>query len=144
MAKLIFTGWLTTIAWIATVAAECYIAGTMIQGLIVLNYPEYVFNPLHGTLLSWASIVVAIFTNAVVNSALPRIEGLILILHILGFFGILIPFVYMAPHTSASGVFNNVLNEGKWSTQSLSFCVGLIGSVAEFVGKFSLGCAYRF
>ncbi len=135
MAEMIFTGWLTTIAWIATVAAECYIAGTMIQGLIVLNYSSYVFNPLHGTLLSWASVVVAIFTNVVANSALPRIEGLILILHILGFIGILIPFVYMAPHTSAADVFDTVLNEGNWSTQSLSFCVGLIGSVAEFVGK---------
>ncbi len=123
-------------------AAECYIAGSMIQGLIVLDYPDYVFNPLHGTLLSWAAVVVGVLTNAVANSALPLIEGLILIIHILGFFAILIPFVYMAPHTPTSDVINTVLNEGNWSTQALSFCVGLIGSVAEFVGKSGLNTQY--
>ncbi len=136
MAEFICTGWLTTIAWIATVAAEGYIGGTMIQGLIFLSHPDYVFNPLHGTLLSWASIFVATSINIVFTSALPLIEGLILILHILGFFGILIPFVYLAPHTPASAVFTTVLNEGKWPTQSLSICVGLVGSIADFVGKF--------
>ena len=135
MADMNFAGWLTTIAWIATLAAGGYIGGTMIQGLIVLNHPNYIFNPMHGTLLSWASISFAIFINTVVSSALPHIEGLILIVHVLGFFCILVPFVYMAPHSSASDVFTTVLNEGKWSTQGLSFCVGLIGSIAEFVGK---------
>ena len=116
-------------------AAEGYIGGTMIQGLIVLNHPNYIFNPLHGTLLSWGSIFVAPSVNIVFSSTLPLIEGLILVLHVLGFFGILIPFVYLAPHTSASVVFTTVLNEGKWSTQGLSICVGLVGSIADFVGK---------
>ena len=131
---MILSGWLTTIAWIATVAIEGYIGGTMVQGLIVLNYPSYIFNPLHGTLLSWASIFVAATINAVVSGALPLIEMLILVIHVLGFFGILIPFVHLAPQNSAINVFTTFLNEGKWPTQSLSFCVGLVGSIADFVG----------
>ena len=107
----------------------------MIQGLIVLNYPNYVFNPLHGTLLSWGSVFVAALINSVIRGALPLVETLILVIHVLGFFGIMIPFVHMAPHSSASDTFTTVLNEGKWPTQSLSFCVGLVGSIADFVGK---------
>ena len=110
----------------------------MIQGLIVLNYPKYVFDPLHGTLLGWASIFAAAVVNGVISGALPLIEILILVIHVLGFFGILIPFVHLAPHTSASAVFTTVIDEGKWPTQSLSFCVGLVGSIADFVGESDL------
>jgi hypothetical protein len=32
-------GWLTSLAWIATVATESIFAGTIIQGLLILDYP---------------------------------------------------------------------------------------------------------
>lgn len=32
-------GWLTSLAWIATVATGSIFVGTIIQGLIILNYP---------------------------------------------------------------------------------------------------------
>ena len=66
---------------------------------------------------------------------LPKVEGLILILHLLGFFSIFIPLVYMAPHGRAVDVFTAFLNEGGWPTQGLSFFVGLIGNVFAFLGK---------
>ncbi|KAL8693053.1 MAG: hypothetical protein Q9224_003836, partial [Gallowayella concinna] len=36
------TGWLCVLGWQAGSAAGCYLAGTEIQGLIVLNHPGYV------------------------------------------------------------------------------------------------------
>ena len=78
----------------------------------------------------------AVFINTVVSSLLPKIEGLILVLHVLGFFAVLIPLVYMAPHGSASDVFTLFLNEGGWSTQGLSFFVGILGNVFSFLGRF--------
>ena len=100
----------------------------------MLNYPNYNYQPLHGTFLTWAVLLVAVFINTVVGSLLPKIEGVILVLHILGFFAIMIPLVYSSPHSSASEVFTTFLNEGGWPTQGLSFCVGIIGAVASFVG----------
>ena len=62
------------------------------------------------------------------------IEGLILILHVLGFVAVLVPLVCLAPHGSAASVFQTALNEGGWPTQGLAYCVGFIGNVATFVG----------
>lgn len=128
------TGWLTSLAWIATLATGSIFVGTMIQGLIILNYPTYDSQQYHGTFLCWAVIAVAVFINTVISGLLPAIEGLILIFHILGFFAILITLVYLAPHGTAGDVFKTVLNEGNWRTQGLSYCVGFIGNVATFVG----------
>ena len=136
--ELTVLGWLTVAGWQALVASGGYLCGTLIQGLIVLSHPEYVFERWHGTLLFWAVLLVAIFINTVVSSMLPKIEGLILILHVLGFFAVLIPLVYMAPHGSASDVFTLFLNEGGWSTQGLSFFVGLLGNAFSFLG----GCLH--
>lgn len=109
----------------------------MIQGLIVLNNPGYHFQRWHGTLLFWAVIFVAVLVNTVISSLLPKLECLILIIHVLGFFAILIPLVYMGPHGSASDVFTMFLNEGGWQTTGLSFFVGLVGNVFSFLGKVS-------
>lgn len=80
--------------------------------------------------------MVAVFINTVVSGLLPMIEGMILIFHVMGFFAVLIPLCYIAPHGSAASVFQTSLNEGNWPTQGLSYCVGFIGNVAVFVGEF--------
>lgn len=134
LAKITSLGWLTTIAWISNVAAGGYITAIMAQGLIVLNHPDYIFQRYHGTLLTFAFILAAVFVNTILSSHLPKIEGSMLILHVLGFFSFFIPLVYLAPHRSASDVFTTFLNEGGWPNQSLSNCVGLIGNIATFVG----------
>lgn len=129
-------GWLTVLAWQSLVASGGYLTGTMIQGLLVLNYPNYVPQQWHGTLLYGATILVSVFVNTVVSNLLPQIEGLIFGLHILGFLAILIVLTYMAPHGPASEVFTLFLNQGDWDTQGLSFLIGLIGISFSFVGKF--------
>lgn len=128
------TGWLTVGGWQGTVASGGFLTGTLIQGLIVLTVPSYVPTGWQGTFLFWAVIFFAVFINAVVSSMLPKMEGLILILHILGFFAIMIPLVILGPHDSAANVFTLWLNEGGWPTQGISFFVGLIGNVFAFVG----------
>ena len=133
------TGWLTVGGWQAAVASGGFLTGTLIQGLIALTVPSYNPKSWHGTLLFWAVIFFAVFINTIVSSLLPKFEGLILILHIIGFFAILIPLVYLGPHGSADEVFTTFLNGGGWPTQGLSFFVGLIGNVFAFVGK-QFGC----
>ncbi|KAL8900184.1 MAG: hypothetical protein Q9207_005820 [Kuettlingeria erythrocarpa] len=128
------TGWLTVAGWQFFTASGGYLSGTLIQGLITLNNPEYNFQRWHGTLLFWAVILVAVIVNTVVASLLPKLECLILIIHVLGFFAIVIPLVYMAPHGNATEVFTMFLNEGGWQTTGLSFFIGLQGNVFAFLG----------
>lgn len=128
------TGWLTVIGWQATYATSCFLCGTLIQGLIILTNPTYEPQSWHGTLLFWAVSVFAVAINSFGGKVLPRFEGLILVLHILGFFAILIPLTYMADHGSAHEVFTHFMNLGGWPTQGLSFFIGLVGCVFAFAG----------
>lgn len=127
-------GWLTSLAWIATVATESLFAGTMIQGLIVLDYPDYESKLWQGTLLTWVVMAVAVFINVIIPGLLPKFEIFILVFHVAGFITILSLLWVYSPHGSASSVFATSLNEGGWPTQGLSYCVGFLGNVATFVG----------
>ncbi|EED16412.1 amino acid transporter, putative [Talaromyces stipitatus ATCC 10500] len=128
------TGWLTVVGWQASYAATCYISGVMIQGIIILMHPDYIPHAWHTTLLSWAIVAFSVMINVVGGSLLPRFEGLILVIHVLGFFAVLIPLVYMADHNSAQYVFTTWQNSGEWPTQTLSTFVGMIGTVFSFAG----------
>ncbi|KAK5198858.1 hypothetical protein LTR99_007798 [Exophiala xenobiotica] len=127
------TGWQSVLSWQACLASAAYLGGTIMQGLLVLNYPSYDFHRWHGTLLLFAVIIVALLFNTYLAKQLPKIEGAVLIVHIVGFFGVLITLVYLAPHGSAHDVFVQYLNSGGYD-KGTSFFVGLITTVFAFVG----------
>jgi len=131
------TGWLSVVAWQMFVASTCYICGTLIQGLLVLNSPSYSYQRWHGTLLFFAVLSFGLFVNTYLGRILPRIESLMLILYVMGFFAVLIPLVYLAPHKSASEVFTTFQNLGGWNSMGLSFFVGFITAMGSFLGKLS-------
>lgn len=82
----------------------------------------------------WATLVVALLANLVGGRFLPRLEGFILIIHVLGFFAIIIPLTYMSDHKTDREVFTQFLNGGDFATQGLSWFVGLSGCVFAFAG----------
>ncbi|KAI2791409.1 hypothetical protein POX_c04269 [Penicillium oxalicum] len=127
-------GWLTSLAWIATIATETIFLGTMIEGLITLNNPDFVQKRWQNTLLAWASVAGTFFINVVVPNVLPRFEIFMLVLHLAGFIAITAVLLAMSPKKSADFVFHTALNEGNWPTQGISYCVGFIGNIATFVG----------
>nr|POE87746.1 choline transport protein [Quercus suber] len=128
-------GWLTSLAWIATVATETLFAGTIIQGMAVLDHPEYEGKMWQGTLMTWAVIAGCIFVNTIIPAWLPRFEVFILVFHIAGFIAILVTLLVTTPSLgSNASVWLTSLNEGNWPTQGLSYCVGFLGNVATFVG----------
>ncbi|TVY61355.1 Choline transport protein [Fusarium oxysporum f. sp. cubense] len=128
------TGMLTVGGWQGSVSSSALLTGNMILGMATLNYPDFQPELWQGTLLFWAIFGFAVFINTLVSSVLPKFEGLILILHILGFFAILIPLVTLGPHASASDVFGTFVNNGGWSTNGISFMVGMMGNAFSFVG----------
>jgi choline transport protein len=127
-------GWLTSLAWIATVATESLFAGTIIQGLMVINNPGYEAKLWQGTLLTWAVICVNVFINVVTPNLLPKFEIAIMILHLAGFVAIMVALLTTSEIGTAKSVWLTAFNEGGWSTQGLSYCIGFLGNVATFVG----------
>ena len=79
----------------AILAGNGYLCGVQIEAVIQLNNPNYVPQRWEGTLLFWATVLVAVLINTVVGQLLPPIEALMLVVHVLGFFAILIPLVYV-------------------------------------------------
>ncbi|CAH0037138.1 unnamed protein product [Clonostachys rhizophaga] len=128
------TGWLTLAGWQGTSAAAGFLTGTMIQGLVTFMVPSYNAQTWQGTLMLWMCILIAVTINTVVSSLLPKIEGMILILHIIGFFAILITLTTFGANASAADVFLTFRNEGMWPSQGLSWFVGLLGCVFSFAG----------
>lgn len=122
------------LGWQTGLASIAFIAGTLIQGLIVLNNADYVFERWNGTLLVIALVAFAVLFNTFFAKRLPAIEGMVLILHLLGFFGIIIPLWVLAPRNSAKEVFTSFENLGGWPTQGLSFMVGMLTSVYGLLG----------
>ncbi|CAD6571500.1 MAG: hypothetical protein ASARMPRED_004616 [Alectoria sarmentosa] len=128
------TGWMTALAWQSAITSGGFLSGSLIQGLLVLNYPDKTFHPYQVTLLGYSCLLIAVFVNTVIVELLPSIESIMLIIHIIGFFVVMIIISYMAPHSSAVDVFTVFSNGGGWPTQGLSVMVGLIGNVFSFTG----------
>jgi len=62
----------------------------------------------------------------------------ILIIHTLGFFAVLIPLVYLAPHGSAADVFINFIDPtttSGYTSSGLAFLVALISTNLPFIGE---------
>lgn len=99
----------------------------------MLNHPEYNYQHWHGTLVSYAVLLVSVFINTVGVKILPALEGILLILHVLGFLAILIPLVHLAPISPAEFVFQTWENRSGYS-DGLSWFVGLLSSSFLFMG----------
>ena len=68
----------------------------MVLALSALNHPSYTPALWQGTMVYWGVMAVAILVNTYTSKILPKLESLILVLHIMGFFAILIPLIYVS------------------------------------------------
>ena len=127
------SGWVSTLGWQAGATSGTFLGGVIIQGLLVLNDPSYDYKRWHGTLLMYAVLVISLITNTLLIRLMPYLEGCILVMHIVGFFLILVPLVATAPMSSVKFVFATFENDGGY-TSSLAWFVGLTASSPLFIG----------
>lgn len=127
-------GWLTIMAWVATIATDAIYAGTIVQGLMVMRDTTYVGTSWQGALLAWAVIGSGLLINILTPAGLPKFEIGVIIWHVAGFISIVAVLWTLSPHAEASFPWTTTVNEGGWPTQGLSFLVGYIGNISIFVG----------
>jgi amino acid transporter len=127
-------GWATVTAWQATVSAICLPLATLVQGLVIMNNPTYAAERWHATLMTYAFILLALFVNTYLNKHFAKIEGVILVLYIIGFLGVVISLSSLATHIDAETVFTVWENAGGWSSMGLSWFVGLVSFAGAFAG----------
>lgn len=133
-AELTLIGWLSATGWQCAIVSIAFLAGTIIQGLVVLNDPTYEFQRWHGTLLVVAITTFSILFNTFLAKNLPMVEGLILIIHVVGLFAIIIPLWVLAPRNSAKAVFTEFNNAGGWDSDGTATLVGLSTTITAMIG----------
>nr|POE94366.1 choline transport protein [Quercus suber] len=124
------TGWTTVISWMAAATAVSFFCATLLQAIVALDNPTYEGTRWQATLMMWSVLLLAVLVTTVLGRVLPFLEVLLLVLHILGFFGTMIPLVYNAHGGSdrSREVFTRFFNDGGWPTQTLAFFIGLKGT----------------
>ncbi|KAK2609569.1 hypothetical protein N8I77_003065 [Diaporthe amygdali] len=118
-------GWLIVIAWQVYLAGSSLVVGMIIQGIIALNNPDYVFERWHCTLLTIAAISFAVLMNTVLASHLPAIQYLLFALHFGGIFAIVIPLWLTADRGNPSDVLLTFSDNGNWGNVGLSSMIGM-------------------
>ena len=117
------------------IAGVCFFTAELIEALIILNNPTFVPQPYHATLLIIAVAAFSIFFNTFLAKKLPLVEAILLLIHICGFFAILIPLWTLAPRANAKDVFTNFNNGGGWNSEGTSALVGLLTAVISLTGS---------
>ncbi|GBF64040.1 choline transport protein [Trichophyton mentagrophytes] len=128
------TGWLSVLGWQSASTTGTYLGGTIIQGVVKLNYPEYTPERWQATLMLYAVLILSLSVNVSLVKWLPGVEGVILIIHVVGFFAIMIPLVHLAPISSAKFVFTEFINTSGYSSSGLSWLIGQSASAVLFIG----------
>lgn len=128
------TGWLSTLGWQAAASTGTYLGGTIIQSLVILNDSSYVPTRWEATLILYAVLLLTLFVNTLLIKLLPAIEGIVLVIHILGFFAVLIPVVYLAPKSSDAFVWTDFTNLSGYPSAGLSWLIGQSATAVLFIG----------
>lgn len=127
-------GWLCAMGWQCAIVSITYLAGTIIQGLIVLNHPDYAFERWHGTLLVMAITSFSILFNTFLAKRLPLVEVFVLLLHICGLFALIIPLWVLAPRRTAKQVFTEFNDGGGWGSFGTATLVGFSTMITALIG----------
>lgn len=127
-------GWMCVLGWQTSCASSAFIAGTQIQGLVVLNCPGYVPEAWHGTLLTVAVAAFSVLFNTLLARKLPLIEALVLIIHVFAFFGILVTLWVLSPRADAKAVFTEFSDGGGWGSLGGSTLVGILAGILPLLG----------
>lgn len=78
--------------------------------------------------------MIAALVNILGIKFFPHIETLAFIHHVSFFFVFLVPLVYLSPQSTTSFVFANFENAGGWTSNGVSWGIGILASAWAFVG----------
>lgn len=110
------------------------LAGQQIQGLLILNYPSYIYERWHTTLLTFAVGTFSLFFNTFLAKHLPLLEAVVLFVHVFGFFAILAVLWALGPVGDASEVFTTFNDMGGWGNYGTSTLVGIFAVILPLLG----------
>jgi amino acid transporter len=103
--------------------------------MITIYHPSYQQQNWQQSLVMISVAVVATLMNTYGAKKLPILEGIVLVVQVVGFFSIIIPLWVLSPKAPASEVFGSFSNNGGWSSIGAACFVGSITATASFAGS---------
>jgi choline transport protein len=131
------SAFLISMRWQSGIAATAFLAGTILQGLLVLDYPSYSYDRWQGTLLVIAITLFSLLFNVLLGRRLALAETITLFLHVLGFIATLwAPVPKSNVYNTSSVVFTQFTDRGGWGNKGLSCLIGMLSPVVAFLGMY--------
>ncbi|KAK5695095.1 hypothetical protein LTR17_024620 [Elasticomyces elasticus] len=111
-----------------------YTAAQQIMALIATCQADFVGQGCQGALLTIAFVVFAILFNMFTINKTPLIKGLVVIIHLFGFFAFVLIFWVLGPREPASRVFTEFRDQNGWGSYGLATLVVVVGPSAALIG----------
>lgn len=130
------SGWLSALAWCCGTISGPFLAGNLIQGMIVMMHPDYNQTAWKAYLYTFALITLIFLFNAFLSRKLPQVEGAVFVLVIIGFVSTLVVLWVLSDgnRLTAHQVFTTFSDDGGWGSLGLSMLAGQILLVWNLTG----------
>ncbi|KAK3616419.1 hypothetical protein LTR56_025964 [Elasticomyces elasticus] len=130
-------GWLSALAWCCGTTSGFFLAGSLIQGVIVELHSTYTAEPWRAYLFVLCLATLGALVNTYLSRKLPKLEGFAFVLTIAGFVSVIIVLWVLNSERrlTASEVFQTFSNDGGWSSLGLSMVAGQILLVWTLTGS---------
>ena len=144
------SGWLSTLSWQSFVAADSFLVGEIILGMIAINDQSFVSQRWQATLLIIATVLALAAFNFFAGKRLGSAENFFFAFHLLAFFPVIVTLVAMTRNKqTAKAVFTQFTDNGAgWKSMGLTIMVGQLSSINAVLGwstahqAFKVGNAY--
>ena len=127
-------GWVTWFAWVSALAGSTSSQANILLGLVSTNHPSYEFRPWHLTLLIIAQLATVGLMNMYAFRAIPWLELLAGILHVVLWAIFVIVLVALAPRNQSDFVFLERSSNSGWGNGFVSWNLGLLVPAWGFIG----------
>lgn len=111
-----------------------FLAGSLIQTMILVGNEDYAFPAWHGTMLAIGAMLVSYIANVYGSRALPYWQNAVFAIHVAAYFAYIIPVWVSAPTATHSQVWTEFQNEGGWSNVVLAVLIGQLSGISNQVG----------
>ncbi|KAF2217704.1 hypothetical protein CERZMDRAFT_63866 [Cercospora zeae-maydis SCOH1-5] len=127
-------GWITWFSWIALLAGVTNIASNCMMVIVVANHPDYVVKGWHTILVMYGFLVALGLLNMYGFWLIPWIELVAGLLHVVLWIVYAVVLLTLAPRHSSEFVFLEKANASGWTSDFVSFNLGIILLSWGFVG----------
>lgn len=132
LTNLLLPAWLVSLGWVSYLTVVSNIAASVVQGEVLLNYPDYVPQPWHITLIAWAIVTFSLSFNTVLAPRLSQVQVVFFILHLLGWCAVCVTLLVLSPRTPVHETLIIFSDNAGWGSAGLAAMITMRNECGVF------------